>query len=30
MTQNKKTPVYDKGLIIFRDTIARHDRVSLC
>lgn len=27
VTQNKKTPVYDLGLIIFRDTIARHDKV---
>ena len=28
VVQNKKTPVYDMGLEIFRDTIARHLRVK--
>ena len=27
VAQNKKTPVYDLGLIIFRDTVARHEQV---
>lgn len=28
VAQNKKTPVYDLGLIIFRDTVARHEQVK--
>ena len=28
MVQNKKTPVYELGLKIFRDTIARHSEVK--
>mmetsp|Transcript_16824 Transcript_16824/g.22614 ORF Transcript_16824/g.22614 Transcript_16824/m.22614 type:complete len:732 (-) Transcript_16824:417-2612(-) len=28
VTQNKKTPVYDLGLIIFRDSVARHEQVQ--
>lgn len=25
---NKKMPVYEMGLVVFRDTVARHDKVK--
>eukprot|EP00621_Florenciella_sp_RCC1693_P013664 CAMPEP_0182534416 /NCGR_PEP_ID=MMETSP1323-20130603/15711_1 /TAXON_ID=236787 /ORGANISM="Florenciella parvula, Strain RCC1693" /LENGTH=65 /DNA_ID=CAMNT_0024744433 /DNA_START=1 /DNA_END=194 /DNA_ORIENTATION=+ len=28
VAQNKKVAVYDLGLIIFRDTVARHEQVK--
>lgn len=28
VTFNKKMPVYEMGLVVFRDTVARHEKVK--